>query len=51
MISYLKLKQILRIQSEKQKDLELHESLKDIEVGLFIHNDETYSNLSKLLKI
>ena len=33
----------LRIQSEKAKRfLELHESLKDIEVGLFIHNIETY---------
>ena len=33
----------LRIQSEKAKRfLELHESLKDIEVGLFIYNIETY---------
>ena len=33
----------LRIQSEKaRRFLELHESLKDIEVGLFIHNIETY---------
>lgn len=33
----------LRIQSEKAKRfLEIHESLKDIEVGLFIHNIETY---------
>ena len=33
----------LRIQSEKAKRfLELHETLKDIEVGLFIHNIESY---------
>ncbi len=33
----------LRIQSEKAKSfLELHEQLKDIEVGLFIHNIESY---------
>lgn len=33
----------LRIQSEKAKRfLELHESLKDIEVGLFIYNIESY---------
>ena len=33
----------LRIQSEKAKRyLELHEELKDIEVGLFIHNIESY---------
>ena len=33
----------LRIQSDKAKRfLELHESLKDIEVGLFIYNIETY---------
>ena len=40
----------LRIQSEKAKRyLELHEELKDIEVGLFIYNIDTYK--SKLTQI
>ena len=40
----------LRIQSEKAKRfLELHETLKDIEVGLFIHNIESYKE--KLIQI
>ncbi|MBQ3409637.1 MAG: chromosome segregation protein SMC [Clostridia bacterium] len=41
----------LRIQSEKAKRfLELHEELKDIEVGLFIHNIEFYkSRLSQIV--
>ncbi len=40
----------LRIQSEKAKRfLELHESLKDIEVGLFIHNIDSYKE--KLMQV
>jgi len=41
----------LRIQSDRAKRfLELHEQLKDIEVGLFIYNIETYkSKLTQLV--